>query len=122
MASSYTDTHKKYYEKHKAAILAKYIPYGKDYRRRLKLEALAQYGTVCYCCGEAVPEMLTLDHIANDGAARRRELWGKNHRGGYNFYLKLKQAGWPAGLQASCHNCNQGKFLNGGVCPHGKKI
>jgi hypothetical protein len=78
---------------------------------------IAAYGGKCACCAEETPEFLTLDHIANNGAAHRRELLGRNIAGNV-FYKKLQSLGFPpCGLQVLCWNCNTAKQFHGG-CPH----
>lgn len=44
--------------------------------RRLEYKRLVieYYGGRCVCCGEVVPEFLTVDHINGGGAAHRREI------------------------------------------------
>lgn len=85
--------------------------------RVLKLQVLQAYsGDVpfCQCCGEKSFEFLTIDHIANDGAAHRRSL--NNGKGG-NVYIFLRKNGFPDGFRVLCMNCN---FAIGryGYCPH----
>lgn len=75
------------------------------YLRKLREEAVAHYGGACAVCAEATPEFLVLDHIADDGAAHRRALFGASP-GGNSFYRKLRVLGYPAGLQVLCSNCN----------------
>jgi hypothetical protein len=82
-----------------------------------KLEVFAAYGgPVCVCCGEAHVECLSIDHIKEGGAQHRKELNG-DARDGRNFYVWLKQNGYPPGFQVLCMNCNfaKGHFK---VCPH----
>lgn len=83
---------------------------------RIKLEALNAYGgPFCACCEETIMDMLTLDHIAQDGAADRRE----NGCSGTGFYYRLKKAGWPTGFRVLCRNCNYAVFLDPQhICPH----
>jgi hypothetical protein len=83
-----------------------------EYHRRLRLEVLAAYGSVCHCCGESILEFLSLDHINRDGK--------KDGKRGRNWYLRLKREGFPNKEQyrVSCHNCNMGREANRGVCPH----
>lgn len=69
-------------------------------------------GYVCVCCGETEVAFLTLDHIGNDGAPHRKEI------GHASIYRWLKRNGYPPGFQAMCLNCNRGKWMNGGICPH----
>ena len=91
-------------------------------KSRVKEQAMAAYGgPVCACCNELDTRFLTLDHVNNDGADHRRALGnGQNKRAGWGFYAKLKALGWPTDppLQVLCYNCNNGKRVNGGVCPH----
>lgn len=92
-------------------------------RLTLKLEALIAYGedgaVRCVCCGELNVAFLTLDHVNNDGAAHKRTL-GHLKTNGSPFYQRLKTLGWPTDppIQVMCFNCNCGKRINGGVCPH----
>lgn len=79
----------------------------------LKLAALAAYGTNCQCCGESENSFLTIDHMNNDGSARRSE-----EGIGHNFYQWLKNNKYPDGFQVLCMNCNFSKYTNGGVCIH----
>lgn len=46
---------------------------------------------------------------------------GKQHRkkrNSYNILSNIKRDGFPNTYQILCHNCNLGKHLNGGICPH----
>lgn len=87
-----------------------------DYRAGLRSEMLESYGSRCNCCGEREPLFLQLDHIENDGHADR-----KIHRTSTKLLAHLKRAGWPKDRhQLLCANCNFGKLMNGGVCPHAK--
>lgn len=85
-----------------------------EYRARLRSEMLAAYGSRCKCCGEPEPLFLQLDHVENDGHLDR-----KVHRTSTKLFAHLKRVGWPQDrYQLLCANCNFGKMLNGGVCPH----
>lgn len=79
--------------------------------RRRKRECLNQYGASCICCGEEILDFLSLDHINDDGSADKR---------GYPFYVLLKKLGYPRKdeLQTLCMNCQLGKRINKGFCPH----
>ncbi len=82
---------------------------------KLKTAAYAAYGGfVCKCCGETTKAFLTLDHINNDGAAHRETFT----YGSGALYRWLRNHGCPEGFQVLCMNCNFGKRMNGGVCPH----
>lgn len=106
---------KKKYLTHTSACLSR----SRQYARKVKVEAMNQYGKVCQCCGEPRLEFLVLDHINGDGAEHRRKMEYGHSCTGYMFYLWLRKRGWPKdlGLQVLCANCNTAKGSNG-VCPH----
>ncbi len=54
---------------------------------------------------------LTIDHIDGSGAEHRKKLT-------VSITKWLAKHNYPEGFQILCWNCNQGKFYNGGVCPH----
>jgi len=84
--------------------------------KQLKAEVLAAYGGKCYCCGETEINFLTLDHPKNDGATHRIA------NGGNPFYKWLQRNGYPKGVvRVACWNCNCGRHVNGGICPHKTK-
>lgn len=90
-----------------------------EMRKRVRDAAFAAYGGYkCVCCGETEPSFLTLDHINNDGAEFRRKIAGKRTAAGYHTYIWLAKNGYPEGIQVLCMNCNHGKRMNNGVCPH----
>lgn len=95
------------------------VDYVTASRKQAKIDVFDYYGRVCVCCGETIPKFLTIDHINNDGAEHRREIFGVNKGGaGLNFYLWLKRHGFPEGFQTLCMNCNFGRRMNNGICPH----
>lgn len=85
----------------------------KDTRDKLKNEIINHYGSRCCCCGESNKLFLTIDHINNDGAKQREK-----HGNGGRFYLWIKKNDYPKDLQILCFNCNCGRQLNDGICPH----
>lgn len=89
--------------------------YMRDYRKKVKDDVFNHYGRVCVCCGEDQMLFLDIDHMNNDGAEHR-----KKHKltAGTQFYVWLRDNGFPANFQDLCCNCNRGKFRNNGVCPH----
>lgn len=88
----------------------------KEYRTRIKDAVFGAYGGYkCACCGELEKIFLTIDHINNDGAAHRKQI---GFRGGIGLYLWIAKHDFPPGFQVYCFNCNHGKQLNHGVCPH----
>ena len=120
------------YARHKAYYLAHSKTYRKEHLMEiremnrawraqfwpaLRVEFLIAYGGKCACCGETQSLFLELDHILNNGAEHRRAV-GNNQQ----VMLELKRSGWPKGeYQLLCCNCNRGKALNGGICPHQQK-
>lgn len=90
---------------------------GREYWRQLRHEAILAYGGhVCACCGESETKFLTLDHVENNGSEHRKAI-GKAGRGA-GIFRWLKEHGYPPGFQVLCMNCNHGKALNNGICPH----
>lgn len=94
-----------------------------SYRRAkasaLRLETLTHYSSGiprCACCDERLVSFLTIDHVRNDGNSHRQEIGTS----GSAVYIWLKRNGFPEGFQVLCWNCNLGKALNAGVCPHRK--
>ena len=81
----------------------------------------AAYGAACNCCGEIIPEFLTIDHVNNDGAEHRRTKLRKNGTAGLSntyLYAQIIAENFPDKYQLLCMNCNLGRERNGGVCPH----
>ncbi len=76
------------------------------YARSVKVQCLDQYGKTCPC-GEQDKDVLTLDHVNDDGADHRRET---NTRG-LNFYIYLRKNGFPSNppLKVLCLNCQYKK-------------
>lgn len=76
------------------------------YVLRIKAEVLGHYGpggrAECSWKGCTVDDidMLSLDHVDNDGA-KDRKLRGS---GGIRIYLRVKREGYPGGYQTLCHN------------------
>lgn len=79
-------------------------------RRFAALQAYSGDTPCCSCCGETAMAFLALDHINGGGYQDRRDSGG--------FWSRLKSEGYPPGFQVLCHNCNYGRYLNGGTCPH----
>lgn len=90
----------------------------KKYHLNLKKTIISEYSNnenKCSCCGEMELLFLTIDHINNDGAEDRKKTGS-----GAGFYRYLKRNNFPNKdkYQVLCFNCNHGKQINGGVCPH----
>jgi len=96
--------------------------YLRDRRAGIKDAVFAAYGGYqCACCGETEKAFLTIDHIANDGASFRREQFprkSQSHGAGHWTYSWIVRHQFPEGFQVLCMNCNFGKRMNGGICPH----
>lgn len=74
----------------------------------------SHYGWRCACCGETERAFLSMDHVNNDGYKDRV---GKS-RSSSKLYRKIKKQGFPNTYQVLCMNCNFGKRMNNGICPH----
>lgn len=86
--------------------------------KRLRAESVEAYGGKCVCCGEKEPLFLHLDHVNNDGAAHRRELFGEGRGGNSLATMRwAKNNNWPNILQLKCHNCGMAEGFYG-RCPH----
>lgn len=83
----------------------------RDERMRL-LQAYSGPVPACSCCGEKELLFLAIDHIDGGGHQQRQQT------GGGGFYTWLRKNNYPAGFRVLCHNCNFGRQLNGGRCPH----
>jgi hypothetical protein len=104
----------KSYRKHRS----KRMQYNKKYEKKVKDDVFNNYGGyVCSCCGETEKVFLTIDHI-NGGGTRDRKKYG---RGGKFLYRWLRKNGYPEGFRVLCFNCNAGRYINGGICPHEEK-
>ena len=73
-------------------------------------------GWKCNCCGEKERNFLSLDHVNNDAYKLIKE--GVHPKGTTRLYAWLRRNKFPAGFQVLCMNCNFGKRMNGGMCPH----
>src|SRR3990167_3914167 len=112
-------------ERRKCGILAMTKQELKEFRiaevektRRLngaiKEIVFSHYGWHCACCGEKEHAFLSMDHVNNDGYKDRV---GKS-RSSAKLYRKIKNQGFPNIYQVLCMNCNFGKRMNNGICPH----
>ena len=87
---------------------------NKKDRALMKKLILDHYGQKCACCGEDNQIFLSLDHINGKGNDERRK-YGKVS---VVFYRYLVKHDYPKGYQILCFNCNIGREINGGICPH----
>lgn len=83
-----------------------YQKYGKSGLARLKSDVIALYGGRCNCTGCPVwdPDILTLDHVAGDGSARRGS---QAHN--YGEWRNARAFPDPKVYQILCANCHLAK-------------
>jgi len=89
---------------------------SRAYLTRLRKQVLEMYGGKCKCCGESTSELLTLDHVQNDGKQWRAT---GGHRS-MGVYLAAAREYRPDIFQLLCWNCNWGKAVYD-ICPHKKQ-
>lgn len=82
----------------------------------LRKKVIELYGNKCNCCGEDEYSFLALDHIQGDGGKHRAE------RSNYGVLVDAYETHDTERFQILCHNCNIGRQINGGVCPHEIKL
>lgn len=87
----------------------------RDYRQQIKKKAILHYSNKCECCGESEFDFLTIDHINGNGNRHHREI---KIGGGAEFYRWIIKNNYPKIFQVLCFNCNCGRSLNKGICPH----
>lgn len=88
----------------------------RDFNSNLRQKVIAGYGGQCSCCGETEKCFLQLDHVLNNGSEERKQF--RNSRA---VYLKVLNENFPDSYQILCANCNFGRHLNNGICPHNQK-
>jgi hypothetical protein len=80
-----------------------------------RLQVYEAYGgSICACCGETELAFLSIDHIDGGVGKHRQEIGGT----AATLIRWLIKNNFPAGFQVLCFNCNRGKHINGGICPH----
>jgi len=85
--------------------------------KQLRVAVNEMYGDTCNCCGETEPLFLTIDHVNNDGGERRKQ--SSREHGTITLLRDILQHGSvQPDYQLLCMNCQLGKHLNGGICPH----
>lgn len=90
----------------------------RESNQRLKKDVMDHYGGKCSCCGESDVRFLTIDHLEGSGRKDREMIKKGMVSGGSYYYRWIRDTGYPDHLQVLCFNCNSGKMVNGGVCPH----
>lgn len=89
------------------------LPKSTQSRRILREKVFSVYGNKCVCCGENNQLLLTLDHVNGGGKQHAREV--NDHKIIYEHAIK---DGKSNDYQLLCWNCNNGRSVNGGMCPH----
>ena len=75
-------------------------------RVHTKAIVFQHYGSKCARCGITDIDVLTIDHVAQDGASHRFV-----HRSGNKFYRWLQRNSYPPGFRVLCFNCNVKVYL-----------
>ena len=94
-----------------------------DAQKKKRYDVMSHYcrgNPRCMCCEITEIIFLQFDHIDDSGADWRR---GVKKKLGYvpngvNFPYWLEKNGYPKNIQVLCANCNWGRRLNSGICPH----
>lgn len=93
------------------------IEQQRRYRRKIIIDTLLAYGGKCVECGSTDYDALEIDHEDGKGNEHRDALFGKGHAspGGWKFYLKLRQMGFPTGLGlvVRCVDCHGDRHPRG---------
>lgn len=89
---------------------------GRQQRIEAREKVMEHYGRLCRCCGESNPKFLTVEHINGGGRQHRKEI------GASAISIWLVKNDFPEGFELLCYNCNCGKRVNDGVCPHEDEI
>lgn len=105
----YKEYQRQYREENREEINGKL----KEYRSVIKKQVYVAYGNKCACCGETEEKFLGIDHVNNDGAAHRKKVKNPTKR-----MKMIIEDNFPSDFQLLCHNCNLGRYLNNGICPH----
>lgn len=82
-------------------------------RRITRLQAIIKLGGACVCCGETNVGLLTFDHTNSDGNVHRA-----SGTSGNAVAAQVLKGSCSVEIQVMCWNCNSGRAMNGGVCPH----
>jgi hypothetical protein len=120
--------YRRYYRRHRLKLLKARKEYydtnRKEIRNRklarnlqIKFEVLAHYGPRkelrCSWRGCAIVDvdMLSLDHVKNDGFKHRHQHQHDGSQGGVGLYSRLRNMKYPKGFQTLCYNHQMKKEL-----------
>jgi len=107
------DYQKKYREENKKKLLSYKKEYQVKFKEQVRADGISAYGGKCTCCGESIPEFLTIEHINGRNKKEKRLT-------GIKMWRKLQILGWPKDeYTLLCFNCNCAKGAYG-KCPHQK--
>lgn len=101
-------------KRRKQAIKYEVLP-KQEVKRRLRQQVIVFLGGACECCGEKTKEFLTLDH-KNQNGSKERKTWQQI------AMMRGILKGERTDIGLLCFNCNCGRELNGGICPHKQKL
>lgn len=76
---------------------------------QLKLEVITALGGKCAHCAEADIDVLTVDHIDQQGSAHRL---ANRLASGWKTFIWLKRNSYPEGFRVLCFNCNTKAYRN----------
>lgn len=105
---------KKYHIDWRRGNPEKALAASRRYHAKLKSEVMHFYGGMppkCACCKEDNMIFLTIDHIQGGGVKHVKQI-------GKSFYSWLRSNKYPDGFRVLCFNCNSGRSVNKGICPH----
>ncbi len=108
---------KKYYHERYLRFRDKMRAYTNARWAKVKLEGLIEYSAnppFCKCCNEKTISFLTFEHSKQDGGEHRRQI--KNNK--MAQWLKTNKYPKDLGIEILCWNCQWGRKLHNGICPH----
>jgi len=92
---------------HKSRLLSRIRMYRQmENMKNAVINVLTDGEGTCRWCGQGDQDVLTIDHIDNDGANHRRQL---GIGCGKLIYRYLIKNDYPPGFQVLCFNCNNKK-------------
>ena len=121
----YKERNRMNWEKHKEKYLQQKKESFPKTLRKIKEEVMTHYGNgklACVCCGEDHIAFLTIDHVNGRQEHEKGSISNRSKYSGRALWSYLKRNGYPEGYETTCWNCNSGKQINGGICPHKVKI
>ena len=89
--------------------------YHRELYNKQRYECIFHYTNgkmCCSCCGEKEYLFLEIDHLNGGGNKHRKSVTSDK------IAAWLIRCKFPKGFGVLCCNCNKGKHLNGGKCPH----